>query len=107
MRRSRCWGAERLVRNLEVKRSPTSKVERRRIINADATDKQVLQAAKDLIKAGQKVNEYRIMKYCKANMYAEWSNGKIQKSMVRLEARGHIKTELILDGGRACRVVRI
>jgi len=60
-----------------------------------------------MIEAGQKINEYRLLKYCRANMYGEWSNGKIQKSMVRLEARGRIKTELILDGGRACRVVTI
>ena len=90
-----------------VHKPPASKAEKRRRIDADGTDKQVLQAAKDLIKAGQKVNEYRLLKYCKANMYGEWSNGKIQKSMVRLEARGQIKTELILDGGRACRVVRL
>ena len=92
---------------MEVKKSPASKAERRRIINADATDKQVLQAAKDLIKAGKKVNEYRLMKYCQANMYGEWSDGKVHKSVQRLEARGRVKTELILDGGRACRVVRI
>lgn len=92
---------------MEVKRSPASKAERRRIIDADATDKQVLQAAKDLIKAGQKINEYRLMKYCRANMYGEWSNGKVQKSVERLEARGRIKTEPILDGGRACRVVTL
>jgi hypothetical protein len=92
---------------LEVKRSPASKAERRRIICADATDKQVLQAVKDLIKAGRKVNEYRLMKYCQANMYGEWSDGKVHKSVQRLEARGRVKTELILDGGRACRVVTL
>lgn len=90
-----------------VHRAPVSKAERRRIINADATDRQVLQAAKDLIKAGQKVNGYRLLKYCQANMYGEWSDGKVHKSVQRLEARGRIKTELILDGGRACRVVTL
>ncbi len=66
----------------------------------------MLQAAKDLMKAGQKVNGYRLLKYCSANMYGEWTIGKIQSSVKRLEARGRIKTEMILEGGRACRVLR-
>ncbi len=59
------------------------------------------------MKAGRKVNGYQLLKYCSANMYGEWTIGKIQKSVERLEARGYIKTEVILDGGRACRTVKL
>lgn len=80
---------------------------KRKLRDPDTTNIQVLQAIRDLSKQGKTPNEYSLLQYCSQYMYGNWSIGKIDKAVKRLEFRGKIKTEKTLAGGRACLLVRL
>jgi len=67
------------------------------------TDLQVL----TLVKAHPGLNFYQIQQTAKKSMKKwEWSIGKIQKAVRRLEESGKVETETVISGGRACVLVR-
>lgn len=71
------------------------------------SDIQVVQAIKDLTADGARVNEYQVWKYCSKNMFGTWTIGRVQKAVIRLAMRRKIETESVVEGGRACRVMKL
>jgi DNA-binding PadR family transcriptional regulator len=67
------------------------------------TDLQVLALVRD----NPDLNLYQLEKKAKEEMVRwPWTIGKIQKAVERLEKAGKIETESVVQGGRACVLVR-
>lgn len=60
-----------------------------------------------LVRARPGLNFYQIQKAAKESMKNwNWSIGKIEKAVRRLEESGKVETERVISGGRACVLVR-
>lgn len=67
--------------------------------DSDFTDYQVL----TMIRANPDLNLYQLYKNCGSQMKGDWTIGKVQGAVDRLESKGRIISSTSIEGGRACR----